>query len=67
MRWVWDTEEKGSDVNLAVELDRRAWLNLYDMAVVISNDSDLERAVYDCQTQAAHRRCAGRWGRWSTV
>ena len=45
MRWVWDTEEKGSDVNLAVELVNDAWLNLYDMAVVISNDSDLERAV----------------------
>ena len=44
-RWVWDTEEKGSDVNLAVELVNDAWLNLYDMAIVISNDSDLERAV----------------------
>jgi len=43
--WVWDTEEKGSDVNLAVELVNDAWLNLYDMAVVVSNDSDLERAV----------------------
>lgn len=46
MRWVWDTEEKGSDVNLAVELVNDAWLNLYDLAVVISNDSDLERAVH---------------------
>jgi uncharacterized LabA/DUF88 family protein len=45
MRWVWDTEEKGSDVNLAVELVNDAWLNLYDVAIVISNDSDLERAV----------------------
>jgi NYN domain len=42
---VWDTEEKGSDVNLAVELVHDAWSNLYDMAIVISNDSDLERAV----------------------
>lgn len=35
------TEEKGSDVNLAVHLLNDAWLNLYDCAVVISNDSDL--------------------------
>lgn len=42
---VWHTEEKGSDVNLAVELVNDAWRNLYDMAVVVSNDSDLERAV----------------------
>jgi uncharacterized LabA/DUF88 family protein len=42
---VWDTEEKGSDVNLAVDLVNDAWNNLYDMAVVVSNDSDLERAV----------------------
>src|SRR5262249_18471883 len=45
MRLVWDTEEKGSDVNLAVELVNDAWSNLYDLAVVVSNDSDLERAV----------------------
>lgn len=42
---AWVTEEKGSDVNLAVELLNDAWLNIYDCAVVISNDSDLERAV----------------------
>ena len=42
---VWDTEEKGSDVNLAVELVNDAWLKLYEVAIVISNDSDLERAV----------------------
>jgi uncharacterized LabA/DUF88 family protein len=42
---VWDTEEKGSDVNLAVDLVDDAWSGLYEMAVVISNDSDLERAL----------------------
>ncbi len=42
---VWATEEKGSDVNLAVELVNDAWLNLYELAVVISNDSDLVRAL----------------------
>ncbi len=43
--WVMDTEEKGSDVNLAVELVNDAWLNVYDLAIVISNDSDLYRAL----------------------
>jgi uncharacterized LabA/DUF88 family protein len=45
LQWVWDTEEKGSDVNLAVDLVDDAWGNVYDMAIVISNDSDLERAL----------------------
>lgn len=35
------TEEKGSDVNLATHLLHDAHLNRYDVAVVISNDSDL--------------------------
>jgi uncharacterized LabA/DUF88 family protein len=38
-------EEKGSDVNLAVHLLHDAWLNLYDCAVVVSNDSDLAEAM----------------------
>jgi len=39
------TEEKGSDVNLAVHLLRDAWLNAYDCAVVVTNDSDLAEAL----------------------
>jgi hypothetical protein len=39
------TEEKGSDVNLAVELVNDAWLDAFDCAVVVSNDADLERAL----------------------
>jgi len=39
------TEEKGSDVNLAVHLLNDAWLNAYECAVVISNDSDLAEAI----------------------
>ena len=35
------TEEKGSDVNLAVHLLNDAWRDRYDCAIVISNDSDL--------------------------
>ena len=39
------TEEKGSDVNLAVHLLNDAWLDRYDCAVVVSNDSDLAEAM----------------------
>lgn len=42
---IIDTEEKGSDVNLAVHLLNDAWLDKYDCAVIISNDSDLAEAV----------------------
>lgn len=35
------TEEKGSDVNLATHLLHDAHLNRFDIAVVVSNDSDL--------------------------
>lgn len=39
------TEEKGSDVNIAVHLLNDAWLNLYDCAVIVSNDSDLTESM----------------------
>ncbi|MCC7429602.1 NYN domain-containing protein [bacterium] len=39
------TEEKGSDVNIAVHLLNDAWLNKYDCAVIVSNDSDLAEAM----------------------
>lgn len=39
------TEEKGTDVNLAVHLLNDAWLDAYDCAVVVSNDSDLAEAM----------------------
>jgi uncharacterized LabA/DUF88 family protein len=42
---VIKTEEKGSDVNLAVHLLNDAWLDKYDCAVIISNDSDLAEAI----------------------
>jgi uncharacterized LabA/DUF88 family protein len=42
---VWATEEKGSDVNLAVQLVNDAWADTFDLAVVISNDSDLKSAL----------------------
>ena len=42
---VLDTEEKGSDVNLATHLLLDGFDNDYEMAVVISNDSDLELPI----------------------
>ncbi len=39
------TEEKGSDVNLAVHLLNDGWLDVHDCAVVVSNDSDLAEAM----------------------
>lgn len=42
---VLKTEEKGSDVNLAVHLVNDGWRNAYDCAVVCSNDGDLSEAV----------------------
>ncbi|MEZ4657773.1 MAG: NYN domain-containing protein [Caldilineaceae bacterium] len=38
---VIKTEEKGSDVNIAVHLLSDGFRNAYDAAVVVSNDSDL--------------------------
>jgi uncharacterized LabA/DUF88 family protein len=42
---VIKTEEKGSDVNIATHLLNDAYRNRYDMAVVISNDSDLVEPI----------------------
>lgn len=38
---VHDTEEKGSDVNLAAHLLNDAWKDSYDAALVLSQDTDL--------------------------
>lgn len=42
---VIKTEEKGSDVNIATHLLNDAYHNRYDMAVIVSNDSDLIEPV----------------------
>jgi len=39
------TEEKGSDVNLAVHVLNDAWRDVYDCAVIVSNDSDLAESL----------------------
>lgn len=38
-------EEKGSDVNLASHLIHDGWSGQYDVAVLVSNDSDLEEPM----------------------
>ncbi len=38
---ILDTEEKGSDVNLAVHLLHDGWLGRYDLALILSQDTDL--------------------------
>lgn len=42
---ILKTEEKGSDVNLASHLLFKAFRNEYDVAAVISNDSDLVEPI----------------------
>lgn len=42
---VWKTEEKGSDVNLASHLLRDAFNNQFDVAGVLSNDTDLVEPI----------------------
>jgi uncharacterized LabA/DUF88 family protein len=44
-RTVWKTEEKGSDVNLASHLLIDCFRARYDVAIVVSNDSDLKEPV----------------------
>lgn len=42
---VIKTEEKGSDVNIAVHLLHDAWHGRFDCGVIVSNDSDLAEAL----------------------
>ena len=48
---VIKTEEKGSDVNLATHLLMDAVDNLFDVAIIVSNDSDLKEPI----TQVSRR------------
>src|ERR1700744_5638592 len=43
--WVDKTEEKGSDVNLASHLLRDGFKGVYEVAIVVTNDSDLVEPV----------------------
>lgn len=42
---VWRTEEKGTDVSLASHLLMDGFQNRYELAIVISNDSDLTEPI----------------------
>lgn len=42
---VIKTEEKGTDVNLAIELVTDAYENNFDYAMLFSNDSDMAKAI----------------------
>ena len=42
---IFRTQEKGSDVNLAVHLLNDGWLDAYDCAAVVTNDSDIAEAL----------------------
>jgi uncharacterized LabA/DUF88 family protein len=54
---VFKTEEKGSDVNLALHVLNDAWKNEYDCAVIVSNDSDLAEALKLVKEQ--HKKMIG--------
>ena len=45
MAEVIKTQEKGSDVNLAAHLLNDSWIDAYDCAVVVTNDSDITEAM----------------------
>jgi hypothetical protein len=62
---VIKTEEKGSDVNLAIHLLHDAHMGRFDVAVVVSNDSDLLEPIKIVREQLrkpglSHMR-AGQW------
>jgi uncharacterized LabA/DUF88 family protein len=42
---VWKTEEKGTDVNIASTLINEGHNDIFDIAIVISNDSDLVEPI----------------------
>ena len=57
-------EEKGSDVNLAAHLLNDAWKDLFEAAVVVSNDTDLVapiRMVTGERKRPVFVVCPGRW------
>ncbi len=48
---VIKTEEKGSDVNIATHMLHDGYQGAYDVAIVISNDSDLVEAIKIVRTE----------------
>lgn len=61
---VHTMEEKGSDVNIAAHLLNDAWKGLFDVGVVISNDTDLVtpiRMVTTERRKEVYVVCPGKW------
>lgn len=54
---VIKTEEKGSDVNLAVHMVNDGWKNEYDLAVLCSNDTDLIEALKIVRNDVKKKVC----------
>jgi uncharacterized LabA/DUF88 family protein len=54
---IFKTEEKGSDVNLALHVLNDAWADAYDCAVIVSNDSDLATSLQMVKEQ--HKKVIG--------
>lgn len=52
---VIKSEEKGSDVNLASHLVRDAFLDAFDVAVIVTNDSDLVEPIRIATVEAGKR------------
>jgi uncharacterized LabA/DUF88 family protein len=52
---VYKTEEKGSDVNLSVHLLNDAWLDVFDSAVIITNDSDIAESLRLVKVHHPHK------------
>ena len=48
-------EEKGSDVNLGAHLVRDAFTNAFDVAIVLTNDSDLVEPIRIATVEAGKR------------
>lgn len=43
--WIINTEEKETDVNIAVHVLNDGWRDEFDCAVIVSNDSDLTESI----------------------
>lgn len=52
---VLKSEEKGSDVNLGAHLVRDAYTNAFDVAVVVTNDTDLVDPIRIATAEAGKR------------
>ncbi len=50
----WGTQEKGVDVQLAVDMVKQAFLDNYDTAILVSGDGDFDHAVQAVVDRGKH-------------